>query len=265
MTDDDTATAEGGAGRAFLVRTPPTFDSTEDERRHRLERLAGVCRIFGRAGFSEGLLGHVTVRDPEHPDRFWANPLGISFNRIRVSDLVLVDHDGNLIQGRVAVNPVGVLLHAAVHRARPDVTAVCHAHSVHGSAWSAFGRPVAPITQDTCVFHGRQAVITEPRVALDEAGADEFAAAFGEADVAIQAGHGLFSTGRTVDEAAWRFVSFDKACHVQLLAAAAGEPERWPDALAAGLAGSLGSPDFAWLSFQTLWDDLVADGTDFLD
>jgi ribulose-5-phosphate 4-epimerase/fuculose-1-phosphate aldolase len=261
---DATASSDSQPRGTFLVRTPPTFDSVEDERRHRLERLAGVCRVFGRAGFSEGLLGHITVRDPEHTEHFWANPLGVSFNRMRVSDLVLVDHEGNLIEGRVAVNPVGVLLHAAVHRARPDVVAVCHAHSTYGAAWSAFGRPVDPITQDNCVFHGNQAVITEPRLAPDAAAADEFAAAFGDKPVAIQAGHGLFTTGQTVDEAAWRFISFDKACHVQLLAEAAGTPDRWPDEMATALARGIGSPDFAWLSFQTLWDELMADNTDFL-
>lgn len=256
-------TTESGAD-GFIVRRPPVFATVFEERRHRLERLAGVCRIFGRAGFSEGLLGHVTVRDPEHPDRFWANPLGISFNRIRVSDLVQVDHDGTLLEGEVPVNPVGVRLHAAVHRARPEVVAVCHAHSINGSAWSAFGRPVAPVTQDTCVFFEQQAVIGEPRVALDGPSADDFAAAFGDKPVALQTGHGIFAAGLSVDEAAWRFISFDKACQVQLLIEAAGKPEPWPEPAARALALALGSADFAWLSFQTLWDELVADTSDFL-
>lgn len=252
------------APKGFITRLPPTFDTVEQERAHRIERLAGVCRIFGQAGFSEGLLGHVTVRDPEFDDRFWANPLGISFNRMRVRDIVQVDHEGNLLHGNSPVNPVGLLLHSAVHRARPDVVAVCHAHSTYGSAWSTQGRPVAPITQDTAVFYDQQAIIREPRVAMDAASADEFAAAFGDKRAAIQVGHGLFTTGATVDEAAWRFVSFDKACQVQLLAAGAGEPEQWPPSMAAGLANSLGSPDFSWLSFQTLWDDLVETDDSFL-
>ena len=67
------------------------------------------------------------------------------------------------------------------------------------------------------------------------------------------------------DEAAWRFISLDEACHVQLLASAAGEPQRWPDEMAGGLKRALGSPEFARLSFQTLWDELLAEGTDFLD
>ena len=248
----------------FRTRTPPVFERAEDERRHSIERLAGACRIFGRFGYSEGLLGHLTVRDPEHEDRFWANPLGISLNRIRVSDIVQVDHTGRLIHGSTPVNPVGVLLHAAVHRARPEVVAVCHAHSVYGSAWSTFARPVDPITQDTAVFFEDQAIVTEPRLSFDPATAERFAAAFEDKRTAIQAGHGLFATGLSVDEAAWRFISLDKACHVQLLASAAGEPQRWPDEMARGLKRALGSPEFAWLSFQTLWDELLAEGTDFL-
>lgn len=248
--------------RGFITHTAPVFDSVAEERAHRLERLAGVCRLFGRAGFSEGLLGHVTVRDPEHLDRLWANPMGIAFSRMRVSDLVQIDHDGNLLHGDRPVNPVGVLLHAAVHRARPDVVAICHAHSTYGSAWSAFGRPVAPVTQDTAVFFEQQAVITEPRVARDATQADLFAAAFGDKRVAIQSGHGIFTTGTTIDEAAWWFVSLDRACQVQLLVEAAGQAERWPDEMARGLSRGLGSPEFGWLSFQPMWDEIIESDPD---
>ena len=251
--------------KGFITRTPPVFESTDDERRHRIQRLVAACRVFGKAGFSQGLLGHVTVRDPGNTEHFWANPIGISFNCIRVSDIVLVDHTGALIEGSTPVNPVGVLLHAAIHRAYPEVTAVCHAHSVYGSAWSAFGRPIDPLTQDTAIFYDDQAMLREPRIAMDTAAADQFAAAFAGKRTGIQPGHGLFTTGVTVDEAAWRFVSMDRACQVQLLAQAAGTPELWPAEMANGLKQSLGSPNFCWLSFQTLWDELLAEGTEFLD
>ncbi|MEL7158806.1 MAG: class II aldolase/adducin family protein [Actinomycetota bacterium] len=262
MTD----TARPAAG--FATRTPPTFTGVDDERRHRLERLAGACRLLGRAGHADGLLGHVTVRDPEHHDRLWANPLGVPFRLLRVSDLVQIDHDGNLLHGERPVNPVGVRLHAAVHRARPEVVAVCHAHSVAGSAWSVFGQPVEPVTQDTAVFFEQQAVIGEPRVAMDDEQADAFAAAFGSGTVAIQRGHGIFSTGRTIDEAAWWFLSFDRACEVQLrVRAAQGSttPEQWPADAARGLAAALGSPEFGWLSFQPLWDEITASDPDLFD
>ena len=89
--------------------------------------------------------------------------------------------------------------------------------------------------------------------------------AFGENKVAIQSGHGIFSTGRTIDEAAWWFLALDKACHVQLLAEAAGSPRRWPDEAARAIGGALGSAEFGWMSFQTVWDEIIASDPDLVD
>jgi ribulose-5-phosphate 4-epimerase/fuculose-1-phosphate aldolase len=264
-TTSGTTSAPRPSTRGFATVEAPVFGSLAEERTHIRQRLAGVCRIFGKAGFSEGLLGHITVRDPYDPDAFWANPVGISFNRMRASDVVQVNHAGELLVGNRPVNPVGLLLHAAIHRALPDVSAVCHAHSTFGSAWSTFAEPVPPLTQDTSVFFEDQAIIREPRIAMDPAQADGFAAGFGNNKVGIQVGHGIFTTGRNVDEAAWWFISMDKACQIALLTRAAGNPELWPDEAARGVKSALGSSEFGWLSFQTLWDEIVESDPGLLD
>jgi ribulose-5-phosphate 4-epimerase/fuculose-1-phosphate aldolase len=252
-------------GNSFITREPPVFDSVDAERRHLLERLAGVCRLFGRFGFSEGLLGHITVRDPGDPELLWVSPMGLSWRQLTVSDLVQVNHGGEILVGSRPVNPVGLLLHSAIHEARPEVTAVCHAHSQFGKAWASLGRRLDPISQDSCALFGVQALIREPRVAFDRHTAAEFASAFGDNRVAIQVGHGLFSTGQTVDEAAWWFVCLERACQVQLLAEAAGTPELWPEEAARGLQRGTGSPGFGWLSFQTLWDEIIASDPDLVN
>ncbi|MDQ9783492.1 class II aldolase/adducin family protein, partial [Serratia marcescens] len=56
-----------------LVERQPAATFAE-ERLHRKQRLAATFRLFARYGFDQGLAGHVTVRDPEFPDRFWINP-----------------------------------------------------------------------------------------------------------------------------------------------------------------------------------------------
>ena len=240
-----------------MVASPPTFATVEEERQHRLERLAGVCRVFGRLGYSEGLLGHITVRDPEYADRFWINPVGVSFRQMRVSHLVQVAHDGAVLTGDGTINPVGFRLHAAVHAARPEVNAVCHAHSLYGKAWSSLGRCLDPITQDSAVFFEQQALITtSPRVALTVEQGKEFAAQFGDKRVAIQIGHGLFSTGHSVDEAAWWFIAMETSCHAQLLAEAAGTPEVWQPDEARMMVAATGTADFGWASFQPFWHEI---------
>ena len=99
------------------------------------------------------MAGHITVRDPEFPDRFWLNPFGVDFRMIRVSDLVCVDHDGTIVHGDHAINQAAFAIHSEVHAARPDVVAAAHTHSVHGRAFSSLGRLLDPITQDSCAFY----------------------------------------------------------------------------------------------------------------
>jgi ribulose-5-phosphate 4-epimerase/fuculose-1-phosphate aldolase len=250
--------------QSFASRSRPVFETKEAERVHSLQRLAATCRIFGRRGYSEGLLGHITVRDPELPDHFWVNPVGVPMHQVRVSDLVQVNHHGQVVNGNAMVNPVGLLLHTAVHRSRPEVMAVCHAHALHASTWASLERLLDPITQDACVFFENQALILEPRVVRDAAAAARFAEGFGDKRVAIHGGHGIFTTGQSVDEAAWWFVLMNRCCEAQLMAEACGKPSAWAAEDARWLASVLGSPQFGWLSFQTLWDELILSDPDLV-
>src|SRR4051812_4101148 len=84
---------------SFKRFAPPTFVSPTEERQHRKERLAAGFRIFSTFGFCEGAAGHITARDPEYTDTFWVNPFGMHFGQIRVSDLIRVDAEGNVIEG----------------------------------------------------------------------------------------------------------------------------------------------------------------------
>ncbi len=126
--------------------------------------MAGAFRVFARHKLTEGMSGHISVRDPEHPHTFWTNPLGRHFGLLKASDMVLVDYDGKVVGGNRSrpANAAGFLIHAAVHKARPDVNAACHCHGVSGKAWSAFSRRLEMINQDVCYFYGdAQAVYDE--------------------------------------------------------------------------------------------------------
>lgn len=52
----------------------PSFTSIDRKRRWMLEHMAGAFRVFSRNGYSEGMSGHISLRDPEHLDCFWTNP-----------------------------------------------------------------------------------------------------------------------------------------------------------------------------------------------
>src|SRR5260370_23889959 len=137
----------------LTMPTHPQHDNVDEERRHRKERLAAGFRLFSKCGFDEGVAGHITARDPELTDHFWVNPFGMHFGHIRVSDLLLVNHLGEAVEGDRPVNQAAFAIHSQVHAARPDVVAAAHAHSPYGKTLSSLRRRPEPATQDTCPFH----------------------------------------------------------------------------------------------------------------
>src|SRR5580698_1814815 len=94
--------------------TPPKFDNPADERLYRKQRLAAGFRLFSKFGFDEGVAGHITARDPERLDHFWVNPFGVYFGHIRVSDLILVDHNGVVVEGDMPVNTAAFAIHSQI-------------------------------------------------------------------------------------------------------------------------------------------------------
>ncbi len=244
--------------KAVQFDGPPTFATVEDERLHRKQKLAGALRIFGRFGFGEGVAGHITVRDPEFPDHFWVNPFGLSFRHMRVSDLILVNHEGEVVYGTQPVNRAAFVLHAAIHQARPDVVAAAHSHSPYGKAFSSLGIPLDPITQDACAFYNDHTVITEQggAVVLEIEAGREVARAFGANKAAIHQNHGLFTVGETVDEAVFWFVTMERSCQAQLAAMAAGTPKLIRDEYASYTSQATGSSFAGWFSFQPLWQEI---------
>ncbi|WP_436796362.1 class II aldolase/adducin family protein [Actinospongicola halichondriae] len=249
-----------------VPHTLPEFDSVEDERLHRKQRLAATFRLFGRFGFNEGVAGHVTARDPEHPELFWVNPFGLSFDLIRASDLILVDHNGVVVEGDWPVNQAAFAIHSQIHAARPDAVAAAHTHSKNGRAWSTLGRTLDPITQDVCAFYEDHALFDDyTGVVLDVEEGKRIAHALGDNKAAILRNHGLLTVGGSVDEAAWWFISMERCCEVQLLAEAAGTPVMIDEAGAKQAASQVGSNFAGWFSFQPLYDKIVADQPDLLD
>jgi ribulose-5-phosphate 4-epimerase/fuculose-1-phosphate aldolase len=271
-TSASTTAAEGMPSfeptqEGIALPRPPEFATVEEERLHRKQQLAGAFRIFGRFGFGEGVAGHITVRDPEHEDMFWVNPFGMSFRHIRVSDLILVDHTGTVRYGNKPVNRAGFVIHSAVHEARPDVVAACHAHSVYGKAWSSLGRPLDPITQDACALYENHTVVTEGAgaVVVDEEAARLLAAGLGDNSMCFHRNHGIFTVGHTVAEAAWWFVSTERNCQAQLLAEAAGTPTLVDPANARFTREQTGGHYAGWFAFQPLWDEVVRTDPDLFD
>ncbi|KAH8690796.1 class II aldolase/adducin N-terminal [Talaromyces proteolyticus] len=175
---------------------------SEPETISKKKRLALALRIFAKLDFDEGVAGHITLRDSIDPTRFWVNPFGVDWQLLEASDLILVNKDGQVVDG----DPCPYMIHHAVHTARPEINC----------------RPLEIITQDACAFHNDIALYSAFRgivLAADEGIA--ISRDLGQKKEALLQNHGLLTCGKTIKAAVWWSMSLEKGCHVQLLADAA--------------------------------------------
>ena len=241
-----------------MTRTPHVFRtdrSLEDERLWRKQRLALAFRIFGRLGFDEGVAGHITARDPEHADRFWVNPFGLSFKLITADDLLLVDHTGTVLEGSWPVNQAAFAIHSGIHAARPDVIAAAHSHSRFGRAYAALARTLEPLTQDSCIFFEDHVLFDDyTGVVNDPEEGKRIAHALGGHKAAILRNHGLLTVGQSIEEAIFWYVTMERTCEVELLARAAGEVRAMDPDVARDTARLVGGHQAGWFCGQPLFD-----------
>nr|POE89903.1 meiotically up-regulated gene 14 protein [Quercus suber] len=204
----------------------PTFDSYQKEREHILVHMAAVFRNWARVGFTEGISGHISVRDPEHADCIWMNPIGKHFALLNASDMICLSITTGAIVAGNRVRPAnspGFYIHSEIHKARPDVHSICHAHTIAGRAWTVFGKPLDMITQDVCDLYGVLANMNEYGgiVTAEEEGQSIARALGSKGKAALLLNHGLITVGSTVDEASFLIGLLDRSCEIQLRVEAA--------------------------------------------
>src|SRR3984885_3335190 len=185
----------------------PSFSSHAEHRQHLKERLVGACRAFAQQGFDYGFAGHLTVRDPENPGLYWTNPMAIHFSQVKVSNLICADPEGRWVEGNHAINRAGFVLHAAVHEMHQDIVAMCHAHTIYGTAFAALGKKLEPVTQDAAAFFEDHGVATPSP----------------GAKAAIHKNLGLRTASRhSIESAAFWFIALERCCQQQLMIDATG-------------------------------------------
>ena len=97
-------------------------------------------------------------------------PSGVAYRQLKVADIVIVDLDGNLVEG--ALKPSSdTPTHLQLYRAFPGIGGVCHTHSLKATAWAQAGRPIPCLgTTHADYFHGPVPVtrmMSEPEVRQD--------------------------------------------------------------------------------------------------
>lgn len=196
------------------------------------QRIALLCRFLAREGHAGSLAGQVTARADHAPGHFWTIAWDKGFANARSSRVILIDGDMNVVEGEGQPNP-GVRFHLWIYHARPDLNAIVHSHPPAAAALSMTGQPLVAAHMDSAMFHDDCAYLPDwPGVPVANEEGRIIAGALGGKRSILLANHGILTTGTTLDEAAYLAGFLERACRMQLQAAACGgairplEPER---------------------------------------
>lgn len=174
-------------------------------------------RIFGALGWGELGDGHISARDPEKPDCFWLLRYGVAFTRATIDQLVLLNRDGETIEGTGSANAPGFRIHMPILNARRDLNAAAHTHTPWGTPFSAEVRNVEPISQESCLFFEDCALFDDEEVRIQDVEAgDRIAQCLGANNAIILRNHGLLTAGSTVAAAVARFVLLERVAETHM-------------------------------------------------
>ena len=157
-------------------------------------------------------------------------------------------------------------IHSRLHKARPDVNAAAHSHSIFGRTFSTLGKLLDPISQDACAFYETQAIYKDFSGVVEEVDeGDLIAEALGDKKVIILQNHGILTTGPSVDIALWFYTSMERCCQAQLMADAAGETQLITHDTAIKTRSFIANDVAAWASFQPAFDMICKKEPDLFD
>lgn len=193
------------------------------------EEVATGCRVLAAHGHSDLVWGHLSLRDPEGRG-LWLKEAGYGYQEITPDRVVHIDRGGRLLSGQGRVH-LEYPIHAEIMAARPDVGAIVHSHAESVVTFAATGLALLPLGHEGTLFW-------PPDVARFTATGDlihtaelgkQLAGALGGRNAILLQQHGFVTVGPDVPTAVMMAIFLEKACRMQLAAAATGAVYTWSD------------------------------------
>jgi ribulose-5-phosphate 4-epimerase/fuculose-1-phosphate aldolase len=198
-----------------------------EECRELKRTLAAAFRMIARRRMDDGIAGHISCRVPGTHDQFWVNPLGLFFEEVTADDLLVVDFEGNVLEGERPYNQAAFAIHATLHADRHDIQAICHTHPPKGTAFAALGREIKILDQTACSFFEDHTLVREYEgIVASKDLAKTLARAIGGKRVAVLQNHGLITLGQSIEQATIDMLDLERTCELNLAVLA-----RWDEVI----------------------------------
>jgi len=220
--------------------------------------LCRGARLLFRHGLSVGIAGHLSIK--VSPDTMIANRFGPSFGTLRPDDVLTLDLDGNVRDGRGLVNDT-IRLHGVIHKVNPDTTALAHTHPPATVTFSALRTVPEIFDQESCFLAGEVGIVEEDYsgLASKEERLRPMADALRKHRVIILPNHGAVTSGQSIHQAVFLMLLLEMAVHRTISVAVAaqatgGTPRPISPQIALATKKELASLD----ALPMIWEDQMA-------
>lgn len=186
------------------------------------ELVAEYGRKLSAAGLCPGTSGNISIFEPGS-GLMAISPSGMDYFATRAEDVVVLDTEGRSVDStRRPSSEWG--LHAAFYRAKPEVRAVVHTHSVYCTTFAVLGEPIRAVHY-AMADAGVNAVPCAPYCTF---GTPELAEAAvetcGEGRAVLLSNHGLVALGGDIGAAFSLAVNLEYTAELQYRALCIGSP-----------------------------------------
>ncbi|HEY8247753.1 MAG TPA: class II aldolase/adducin family protein [Hyphomicrobium sp.] len=169
-------------------------DPEKDARR----AVIDTALAMSQSGLSPGRSGNVSCR---WKGGMLITPTGMAYEDIRPRDIVFITSKGTLLDRKSRKPSSEWRFHLAAYRARPDMKAVVHTHSLHATVLACAHKPIPAFHYMVAVAGGKDI----PLVPYDTFGtqelADHVANGLAERNACLMANHGQIAVGATLGAA----------------------------------------------------------------
>ncbi|MEW5921005.1 MAG: class II aldolase/adducin family protein [Bacillota bacterium] len=186
------------------------------------EEVVNTARKIIQERLAFGTWGNISYRPVE--DRVVITPSGIPYGELQYVDMVVVDLQGRVEDSRWKPS-TELPLHLAVYRARHDIKAIVHVHSVYAAAFAIARQEIPVVLEEMAqVLGGKVPVAAYALPGSTDLG-ERAVNAFGDKGYAILlASHGLVAAGEQLGEALLRCRVVERNARILLYARLLGTP-----------------------------------------
>ena len=194
-----------------------------------IDDLVVANHILVNQGVLDGF-GHISVRDPANPQRFFiARSMAPAL--VQADDILACDLDSNVIDERGRKTYLERFIHGEIFKMRPDVNAVIHSHSPSVIPFGVTGARLRPI----CHMSGFLGATTPVYEIRHYAGEDSdllvrnhalgkaLAEVLGSHPVALMRGHGSVAVGSSIKQVVYRAIYTESNARLQAMSMPLGE------------------------------------------